>query len=86
MTEPIRKPCKQCGIQFDQPRVQGHPWNYCSYGCTKRSHNERYARVKRERHRAMRAAGVPADIASSACCSKWRFEYEMRKVGALCSG
>lgn len=85
MTEPIRKLCKQCGTDFEQLRGPYRPREYCGEKCHDIARAARRSRSMRERYIALRRAGVPHEAAAGARDSKWRFDYEMRKV-ATCSG
>jgi hypothetical protein len=70
--------CKRCGAPFKQPAVRGRPWEYCSGTCKAAARNEMCARRKRDRHRTLRAAGVPPAIAASVSTTLVRYEIVMQ--------
>jgi hypothetical protein len=60
------RPCKRCGKPFEQAAVRGRPWAYCSVLCKEDERRHRNATCKRDRYRALRAAGVPPRAATIA--------------------
>lgn len=79
----LRRPCKRCTVPFDQPLIQGRPRQYCSYLCKDRANRESRARLLRERHQALRAAGVPPTMARIASHGQARFERALKEQASV---
>jgi hypothetical protein len=76
----MKRACKRCGAEFDQPAIQGRPLEFCGYRCRLDAKREQRTRLANERYRALREAGVEPGIAQPASCSKHRFDALMQEA------
>lgn len=74
----VKKVCLRCNVEFEQELLRGRPRLYCTVKCRMSQDRERNAEFKRNRHRGLRAAGVPPSQAQKASCAKHLYDELMK--------